>query len=319
MDLKTHQFLRKKKIMKKIISILGGISILCAQSFAQQMPNGSFETWSGGEPNSWNTSNMNLLGLVDFTTVSKDVTNPQSGSASAKLTVVTKTIPIIGGTYTIQGALTLGTLNIDPIAQTASLTGGYPFTGMPQKLTGYFKYQPVANDTCFLGWGLTKWHNGVQDTIGYTAIDTMGTFNTWTYFEIPLEYLIWEAPDTMNILFVNSNPIDGVNHTGTKMWIDNLSFVYGTVGIEGVTFAKGLNIYAERDARQLILSSTFETPENLDICLFNLAGIETSHWKRTMQQSTEHIDVSNLPPGTYVIRISSGNRLIDSRKITILN
>lgn len=303
--------------MKNAFLLISFIIFVFAGTYAQQLPNGSFETWSGGEPDSWNTTNMNILGL-DFTTVSKDLSGAQQGSASAKLTVVTKNIPFIGP-VTMQGALTLGTLNIDPFAQTATLTGGYPFTGMPQKLTGYFKYQPINNDTCAFGWGLTKWNNGVQDTIGYAAIDTMGTFNNWTYFELPLEYLIWEAPDTMNILFVNSNPLDGLNHTGTKMWVDNLSFVYGTVGIEGVTFAKGLSIYAEPFARQLILSSTFEKPENLDISLFNMSGQETNRWRKIMQQSTERLDVSNLLPGTYVIRISSGNRLIDTRKITILN
>jgi hypothetical protein len=49
-----------------------------------------------------------------------------------------------------------------------------------------------------------------------------------------------------------------------------------------------------------------------------MAGIETNHWKRSMQTSTERLDLNNLPTGTYVIRITSGNRLIDSRKITIL-
>ncbi len=302
--------------MKNILPLLSLLLIICAQSIAQQMPNASFETWSGGEPDSWNTSNMNFIG-VDFTTVSKDLSGPQQGTASAKLTVVTKTILFVP--ITVQGALTLGTLNIDPLNQTASLTGGYPFTGMPQKLTGYFKYQPVNYDTCVFGWGLFKWNNGVQDTLGYAAIDTMGTFNNWTYFEIPLDYLIWDEPDTMNILFVNSNPLDGVNHTGTKLWIDNLSFEYGAVGIEGVTFAKGISIYAEPYARQLILSSKFETSQNLDISLFNMSGMETNRWKRVMQTSTSRLDVNNLPPGTYVIRISSGNRLIDTRKITILN
>lgn len=303
--------------MKKILSILSVLFVFSLPGFSQQFPNASFESWTSGEPDSWNTTNQNLFGLT-FNTVSKDITDPQHGLSSAKLTVVTKTLPIYGP-VTIQGVLTLGILTIDPFAQTATLSGGYAFTGMPQKLTGYYKYQPVNNDTCAMGWGLTKWNNGVKDTIGVAAFAAMGTINTWTYFEIPLEYQIWEAPDTMNILFINSNPLDGVNHTGTKMWIDNLSFVYGTVGIEGVTFAKDLAIYAERDARQLILTSTFEKAETLDISLFNMAGIETSHWKRVMQQSTERLDVNNLAPGTYVIRISTGNRLIDTRKITIIN
>jgi hypothetical protein len=170
-----------------------------------------------------------------------------------------------------------------------------------------------------MGWGLTKWNNGVRDTVGYGAIDTMGTFNSWTYFEIKLRYKKLETPDTVNILFLNSNPLDKIDHTGTMMWVDNLSFVYGTVGIEGVTSAKDLQIYAERNARQLVLSTSFGKQENLDIRLFNMAGIETRHWNRSMQQSTEHLDINNMVPGMYVIRISSGKRLIDTRKVTILN
>ena len=170
-----------------------------------------------------------------------------------------------------------------------------------------------------MGWGLTKWNNGTRDTIGFGAISVSASLNSWTYFEIPLQYLRTETPDTMNILILNSNPLDNVDHTGSVMWIDNLSFNYGTVGIEGVTFSKELNIYAGSDARQLVLSSAFTKPEHLDISLYNMAGIEAGRWQRTMQQSIEHLDISNLPPGTYVIRVTSGNRLVDTRKITILN
>jgi hypothetical protein len=123
----------------------------------------------------------------------------------------------------------------------------------------------------------------------------------------------------MNILAINSNPLDGADHSGTLLWIDNLSFDYGTVAIAGVTSAKDLQIYAEPNAKQLILSSSFGNQENLDISLFNMSGIVARNWKRNMQHSTEYLDVNNLPPGTYVIRISAGNRLIDTRKITILN
>jgi hypothetical protein len=304
--------------MKRILPLIFFSLILCIPLFAQQIPNGSFETWTNGEPNQWKTSNQSILGLVNFTMVTKDLSNAQQGTASAKLTVVTKTVPL-AGTYTLPGVLTLGKLNIDIAAQTALVTGGTPFTGRPLKLTGYFKYQPVRNDTCFFVMGLFKKNNGKQDTLAYAAMDTMGTFNSWTHFEIPFHYLIQGDPDTLNIVILNSNPLDGVDHTGTNMWVDNLSFVYGMVGIEGITFAKELNIYAEPYARQLILSSAFAKPENLDIGLFNMAGIETRHWKRTMQQSTEHLDLGNLATGTYVIRISTGNRLVDSRKITILN
>jgi len=304
--------------MKKVFTNISFIFIISIQVFAQQAPNSSFETWTSGEPDHWKTSNQNIPILGSIIMVAKDLTDPEQGSASAKLTVVTKTIPFVG-TYTIPGVLTLGKLNIDIAAQTASVTGGTPFTGRPVKLSGYLKYSPVKNDFCVMGWGLTKWNNSTRDTIGYGAINVSATINSWTYFEIPINYLLPEAPDTLNILILNSNPLDKVDHTGTALWIDNLSFVYGTVGIEGVTSSKELNIYAEPNARQLVLSSSFAKQEILDISLFNMSGIESRKWKHTMQQSTEHLDISNLTPGTYVIRISSGNRLIDTRKITILN
>jgi hypothetical protein len=259
---------------------------------------------------------MDILGLT-FTTVSRETANPKEGLSSARLTVVTKNIPFIGP-VTMQGALTLGELTVDPFAQTATLTGGYPFTGMPQKLTGYFKYQPVNNDTCVFGWGLMRWNNGVQDTIGYGAIDTMGTFTSWTYFEVPLEYAMWETPDTMNIGIVNSNPLDGVDHTGTKLWVDNLSFEYSGVAIEGLTFANGIKIYAEPFSRQLVLETSFTEVKKLDISLFSITGQLAGKWNRSMQTDTEHLSMFDLDPGVYVIRISSGTKLIESRKITIL-
>jgi len=236
--------------MARIIPALFIIVLFSFNSQAQQIPNSNFETWTNGEPDTWNTTNQSVIGFGSFVTANKDITAPHSGSASAKLTVVTKTIPFIGTKLSIPGVLTLGILNIDPIAQTASVSGGYPFTGMPEKLTGYLKYLPVNNDICAMGWGLTRWNNGVRDTIGYGAIDTSGTINNWTYFEIPFRYLIRETPDTLNILFLNSNPIDGVDHTGTTLWIDNLSFVYGSVGIEGIASARDLKIYADPDTRQ---------------------------------------------------------------------
>lgn len=283
---------------------------------AQQMPNGSFETWSGGKPTEWNTSNYSLLG-INWDVVTKETSSPQQGTSSAKLSVVTKNVPFVGS-ITIQGALTLGVITMDPVAQTATVSGGYAFTGMPQKLTGYFKYQPIANDTCYLGWGITKWNNGVRDTIGYAAIDTMGTFNNWTYFEIPLEYLIWEQPDTLNILFLCSNPLDGVNHTNTKMWVDNLSFVYGTVSIEGLTFDNHIKIYGQQESQQLIIEPEFDKPKSVLIELINMSGLVVNKWETTLFRNRELFDISNNKSGVYVIRISDKQQVIETRKITLL-
>ena len=303
--------------MKKYFYALGFIFAFTIHSPAQQIPNAGFENWTNNKPDNWATSNQSIPLIGTFNAVTKENADPQQGNASVKLSVLSINIPF-SGTYRLPGLLTLGKLNIDVAAQTASVTGGIPFAATPERLTGYYKYYPANNDQCALGWGLTRWANSTRDTIGYGLIDTNVILNTWTYFEIPLRYHKPLVPDTMNILFLNSNPLDGLDHTGTHMWIDNLSFVYGNVGIEGVSFPEQMRIYAQPNASQLVLSSTFTNPENLDICLYNMGGTEVRQWKRSMTQSTEYLDISSLKPGTYVIRITSGRHLIDSRKISIL-
>jgi hypothetical protein len=162
--------------MKKTFPFIYFFLITVFNISAQQSPNSSFETWVNGEPDHWKTSNQNIPIFGNIITVQKDLTEPAEGTASAKLTVVNKTIPFLGS-YTIPGILTLGKLNIDINAQTASVSGGTPFEGRPLKLTGYLKYKPHNNDFCALGWGLSKWNNGTRDTIGLGALTVSSTLN----------------------------------------------------------------------------------------------------------------------------------------------
>jgi hypothetical protein len=313
-----YYFCRNPYQMKHVLaSILLLITCLLFHDLAkaQDIPNASFESWLGGEPVGWHTTNTNFLSLT-FNVVNKETSNPQSGLSSARLEVVTKTIPFIG-TYTVPGVLTLSEINIDLLLGTFTISGGYPFTAMPQQLAGYIKYQPVGTDTCYFGFALTKWNNGVRDTVGFAADTVTGTISTWTRFQLPMPYSIWEAPDTMSILFLCSNVNDPVVHTGTKMWVDNLSFIYGTVGIEGITFGRDYRIYADASSRQLLIETKFESPHKLDMALLNMSGQVQIQKSSTMETGTERMDTGQFPPGTYILRIRDGNKTLDSRKIIL--
>jgi hypothetical protein len=288
------------------------ISTLCVPfASGQDIPNASFENWQNGEPVDWHTTNQAL-----FTTVIKDASNPQQGNYSAQLKMVTVTIPFLG-TYSMPGVLSTANLEADIINMSFNIWGGYPFSGMPNSLAGYLRYQPVNNDTCYFGWALSKWQNGKRDTIGFGYAYRGGSIPDWTYFEVPIEYQIWEAPDTMNILFLCSNLADGLIHTNTKMWVDNLSFLYGPVGIEGVTFKDDLRVYANGETRQLILETSFKEPKHLSIELFSMNGNLLLQEKRTLFNSKELFDISSLKTGIYISRIIEGDQIIESRKITI--
>ncbi len=301
-------------------SLINGIALIISlfigiRSTAQDIPNASFENWSGGEPVSWHTTNQSILG-TQFNVVNKETASPQSGLYSARLEVVTKNIFLVGA-VTVPGVLTLSQISIDVFAQTVNISGGYPFTAMPQQLAGYVKYQPAGIDTAYFGFALTRRQNGVLDTIGFAADTITTTLSSWTHFQLPIAYTIWEAPDTMSILFLCTNPNDPVVHTGSKMWVDNLSFIYGTVGIEGITFGEDYRIYANASTKQLILETKFEKPRDLLISLISMSGQEVLQSHKVMEKSTEHFETGNLPPGTYILRLSEDRKILDSRKITI--
>jgi hypothetical protein len=283
---------------------------------SQDIPNSGFENWTGGNPDDWYTTNTTFL-VLTFNVVNKETTNPHSGLASARLEVVTNTIPFVG-TYTVPGVLTLSEIDLDLEQGSFNISGGYPFTGMPQQLAGFIKYQPVGTDTAFFGFALSKWNeNGTRDTIGYAQDTITGSIPNWTEFHLPMPYNIWEAPDTMSILFLCTNVNDPIVHTGTKLWVDDLSFIYGPVGISGITFGKDYRIYADATSRQLILDASFDPPRDLELALLSISGQIMDHRKCRIGKSKELIETSHLPPGVYILKISEGNRVLDSRKINI--
>jgi hypothetical protein len=305
------------RLFNTILSSL--ILLLCSMNlYAQDIPNAGFENWTSGSPDDWYTTNTNFLTLT-FNVVNKETSNPHSGLASARLEVVTKTIPFVGS-YTVPGVLTLSEITIDLVQGNFNISGGYPFTGMPQQLAGFLKYQPVGTDTAFFGFALSKWNDdGTRDTIGYAQDTITGAISSWTEFSLPIAYDIWEAPDTMSILFLCTNVNDPVMHTGTKLWVDDLSFIYGNVGIEGITFGNDYRIYADPITRQLILDTKFESPRKLDIALVNMSGQTLVKLQKTMISGREYLDIGQLAPGTYILQIIEGNKMLDSRKISILN
>jgi hypothetical protein len=311
--------------MKKIFSIHYALVIITFStlgfpnlSIAQTViPNSDFELWTGGEPDSWNTSNMMVL-FTQFTTVVRENIEPYSGISSARLQTVTQNVfPL--GTVSIPGILTLGELNIDYLNQTASLTGGTPFTGVPQSLKGFYKYQPTTLDSCFLGFGLFKWNNGTRDTLGYSYQTFGNTAAAWTAFQVPLEYQIWEVPDTMNIAFLSSNVLDGLPHGGTKLWVDSLSLVYGNVSIEGITFPSDFKLYADGANHLLIIDPDLGQQETVCIEVFDIAGKLLIHQSKLLQDTELTMDIDKLSTGTYIFRANITGKKPFVRKFSILN
>ncbi len=193
-----------KKILLTLLLVINGWLLLFSQ---QQIPNGNFETWTGGEPDSWNS-----IGTVNQTT------DAFQGSYAADLSSVS----ILG--QFIPGLVTLG--NIDVANQT--LTGGTPYTDRPDGVSFTFKYLPSGVDTMFFFAYLTKWNEVtlLADTVAVTGYMNSDTYNIYTRTDLPFIYNSTEIPDTLNIIFLSSG-FSG--NAGSSLLIDSLVMKNGAV------------------------------------------------------------------------------------------
>jgi hypothetical protein len=274
-------------------------ALFVGNTFAQnQIPNADFESWSGGTPTSWDTSNENILG-TDFICVTQDQTTPYSGTSSAKVQSVMHNIFIVGP-VTMPGILTLGDVVIDILNATGTVVGGVPVSGLPKFLKGYYKYTPVAGDSCIMGIGLTRWNGNSSDTIAYAVKSFGDLITTWQEFSIPIEYETWIEPDSMNILFVSSNIAFGSPTGGSTMWVDSLWLEYSQVSVNDVGFNRECIVYESSDGSSIIVSTPGKKARKIE--LFSLNGNILQTVEKPSSEKVA-LSINSLSSGIYIVRV----------------
>jgi len=214
-----------------LFSIIGIYFISCDNTNdspepENQIPNPDFEKWvlenEFDKPESWNTSSFSLYNMVTFNTVFKDSLTFFSGNYSSRLE--TKGQIINSELVKVVGLITLGNFDINIATKKAHISGGIPFQSKPISLTGYYKYNAVGDDNCFMDIALTKLNNQKkQDTIAHGRFSS-GSVSDWTSFELNLQYFSEDIPDSLNIVFLSSDT--SIFEAGSTLWIDNLSLTY---------------------------------------------------------------------------------------------
>lgn len=285
-----------------VAALLTGISPSTVKA-QNPIPNPDFEEWSGGEPVGWNTINQSVLG-TSFTCVTRDQTNAQHGTSSVKIETVTHNIFLVGP-VTMPGILSLGEITLDIINQTGSVEGGVPINTQPNMLRGYFKYLPATGDSCIMGIGMSKWNGTGRDTIAYAYTTIGGQTTDWQEFAIPIEYLIWTVPDTMNIMFFSSNLLTGSPVSGSNLWIDNLWLEYGPVSVKEAAQPENQALVLVNNGNNLTLRNLPEEGGFIRILSLNGAVIIQDQLKSGRTES--EINISRLTPGLYIVQVTSAS------------
>jgi len=301
--------------MKKIsflVLALATVGIVNAQilnpSFEQWTTQGAFEN-----PTSWETSNVTVnTGLFPITieTVTKN-SDAQQGSYAAKLTSVSP----MGFSAVAPGLLTLGTFNLDIMAQTGTVSGGVPCTDRPTHFNGFFKYEPQGSDSCFIACVLFKWNATTQspDTVGAALFTSADNITSWTAFNIPFTYNSSETPDTMNVIIMSSDgrytPV--VNST---LYIDNLSITSDNSSVSDIDNTAGSLPYPNPSAGYVRLSNL---KTGTEISIYNNIGQVVKSLQ--VESINQTVNMSSLPQGNYIISFVDTSDILQRRPVVLGN
>ena len=228
--------------MKTKITFLAILAFAFFSGFGQQVPNGSFESWSNGYyPDGWSTIEraegvpLNLVSFPDSSTFTE-------GHVSAE--ILADSIAPIPAAGVVPGFLSLGTTDT---AGGGINFIGIPFTYRPDTFVFDFKLASPNADTGFAQLFLTQ--NSVNTVLGVQI--PLSNTNGWVHVAVPLAayYQLNITPDTLLIQFFTTNPQAAVNHD--TLHIDGIRFGYvvtATITTSGpTTFCAGDSVMLMAD------------------------------------------------------------------------
>lgn len=243
---------------KNLFSAIGFTAISLFATAQTTITNGGFETWTGSgstiEPTQWN-STKSMAGLPIAVSAApqtcwQEASNPHSGSYCARV----KTGSAIGNV--VNGALTTGRVTAPStnkaegyiISNSATSDYAMPFTGRPDSLVFWIKYQPSGNDyaTVEARLHVGDCHtpeapvNGNHPNTTANIIaraqynSTNVTIGSWTRISVPFVYEDNRTPAYILIAATSSgSQTNGV--ANSEMWLDDFEAIYNpTITLEAI-------------------------------------------------------------------------------------
>lgn len=267
------------------------IVLVCASGVAfAQIPNPGFESWTGGNPDNWATSNAAPV----YTNVTASAT-AHGGSTSARGDVIN-----IGGP-----------VNIQPVLQSGPTGEGFAISTRPAAITGWYRFTSVEADR--FGVNVVLFKGGVDGTaVANAAIADPTPRADWYQFNVPFTYVSAETPDVCVIQHQIVAPLGGANpHIGSWFLLDDLAFS-GTTDVAGPagkprTFALHQN-YPNPFNPSTVISFDLPTASDVRLTVCDLLGREISTLVQERRSAGRHevtFNAAGRPSGTYLVRFQA--------------
>ena len=292
-----------KNLVRSAVIALVALGFVPNRSLAQ-IPNAGFESWSGGVPTDWFTSNLIILGVPYAVNVTQS-TDAHGGSSAAQGTV----IDYFGSPYT-------------PLMFSGVDAVGFPINSRPEAVHGWYKLTSEGGDALDVVVSAQK--NGVGNGVGVLLTATPQT--AYMEFVVNMYYTNAETPDTAWISIVLANTTTGVTHVGSTFWIDDLSFgpavptdVRESANGTPAAFALNQNYPNPFNPSTMI---QFEIPSTRFVTLkvYNVLGQEVASLINNQLEAGRYraeFDGRTLPSGTYMYRLQAGT-FSDAKKMLLV-
>jgi hypothetical protein len=283
--------MKKWYISAALVLLLGLNQVLVAQ-----IPNAGFETWAGGNPTGWFTSNIPPIAVP-----------------------ITQSTTVHGGSSALQGAV----VNFTGYGTWPAYAMGYfSYKQRPAALTGYYQFTSAQSDSLGIYVAL---YTAAGVPIAAGIFETSVNRSAYTQFTLPLQYISAATPDSAYIWIMTLPGQNDTLHVGTQFLADDLSFTGSATAVESATppvpssYALGQN-YPNPFNPSTSIRYELPTEGFVRLSVYNLLGQEVAVLVNQDQSAGAHearFNASMLPSGVYLYRLSAGS-FTDTKRMALV-
>ena len=259
-----------------------------------QIPNASFENWTGNDPDGWFTANSPGFHFVTQSSTAHD------GSFAAQCNVVD-----FGGTA-FAAPFALGNNGFGAFTATA-----------PEAVHGWYIFNSAGGDAAFVSIGM--YDNAQYTGSGFAELPATSVYKEF----IANMYYTNNEPegDSIQIFFIMGDTVEGLAHVGTVLTLDDLT--YGALsGVDEVNVnSTTIETISPNPAQHLAeIVYYLSSPGTTQMKIYDMNGrlINTLlDEKQFPGRYKVNADVSSLAAGTYLCRLITDSHT-EVRKIQVV-
>jgi Secretion system C-terminal sorting domain len=165
----------------------------------------------------------------------------------------------------------------------------------------------MGSDQGFIAAALTKWNGNtlMRDTVAYVYEPLGAMVMSWANFTIPVNYMNGDYPDSCIIILSASQSNNVPAVANSYLFVDELLFSGTVSGVSELISTKNISVSPNPASDVLILDLSTVNENVASFKIYDVQGRLIKAVEKAVVNSNTSIDISDIPKGNYVLKISS--------------